>query len=58
MFVSLNITLKKLKFLGLFVAVIGTNDAGVTNNGFKGYGLKKYKNWKNMLKVEKYKKNF
>ena len=50
MFVSLSITLKTFNFLTLFVALIGTNDAGVTNDGFKGYGP--------LLKLEKYKKNF
>ena len=36
MFVGLSITFKAFKFLTLFVALIETNDAGVTSNGFKG----------------------
>ena len=38
MSVSLSITLKTLKFLTLFVAIVGTADAGVNRSGFKGSG--------------------
>ena len=47
MFVNLSITLKTFKFLTSFVALIGTFDARVISDGFKGSGPK----------PEKYKKN-
>ena len=50
MFVSLSITLEIFKFLTLVVALVGTNNAGVTSDGFKGS--------RPLLKPEKYKKNF
>ena len=46
MFVSLRITLKTLKFLTLFVALIGTIDAGITSDKFMGSGP--------LFKLEKY----
>ena len=36
--VGLSITLKTFKFITLFVALVGTIDAGVTIGGFKGSG--------------------
>ena len=38
MSVSLSITFKTFKFLTLFVALVGTIDAGDTGGGFKGSG--------------------
>ena len=49
--VGLSNTAKTFNFLTLFVALIGTIDAGVTSGGFKGSGSP-------LLKPEKYKKNF